>query len=527
MIQERSGPSADQANAAIPAIPATPEPRRFVDPVRASTGIAGLDQILGGGLPRHRMYLIEGDPGAGKTTLAMQFLLEGVRRGEAGVYATLSETEEELRDVAGSHGWALDGITICDLQTAEESLKADSQYTLFHPSEIELSETTRTVLAAVEEVKPARVVFDSLSEIRMLARDSLRYRRQVLALKHYFTGRCCTVLLLDYRTPQGGEFQLQSLTHGVLTLEHLAPEYGGQRRRLRVQKVRGVSFHDGYHDFSIDTGGLVVYPRLVAAGQRRSFAREPVSSGVDELDSLLGGGIDRGTSTMLLGPSGVGKSTLAMQYLQASARRGEHAAAFLFDETPETWLARADGLGMELRREVESATIELRQIDPAQLSPGEFAQVVCKTIDDGTRMIVIDSLNGYLNGMPEERFLSLHVHELLAYANQQGAVTVMVMAQNGIVGTGLEAPVELSYLADNVVLLRYFEAAGQVRHAISVVKKRTGQHEKTVRELRVQAPGIHVGRQLTEFTGVLTGQLVYTAEEPLNGRRPEDGGGHG
>jgi len=491
---------------------------------RASTGIPGLDYALDGGLPVNRVYLVQGDPGAGKTTLAMQFLLDGVRRGEQGVYATLSETEEELRDVAGSHGWGLDGITICDLQTAEESLKADSQYTLFHPSEIELSETTRTVLAAVERVHPARVVFDSLSEIRMLARDSLRYRRQILALKHYFTGRCCTVFLLDYRTPQGGEFQLQSLTHGVLTLEHLAPEYGGQRRRLRVQKVRGVSFRDGYHDFSIETGGLVVYPRLVAAGQRRSFAREPVESGIAELDALLGGGLERGTSTMLLGPSGVGKSTLAMQYVQAAAVRGERAAVYVFDETPESWLARAGGLGMELGRQVEAGAVELRQIDPAQLSPGEFAHLVCTAIDGGTRVVVVDSLNGYLNAMPEERFLSLHVHELLAYANQQGAVTVLVMAQNGIVGTGLEAPVELSYLADTVVLLRYFEAAGRVRHAISVVKKRTGAHEKTVRELRLQPPGVQVGRQLTEFTGVLTGNLVYTGGELLpNGDHPERG----
>ncbi len=527
-----AGPSGDGKPGARPHAPADGAQaesgeRTLHNPVRVSSGIAGLDEILGGGLPRHRMYLIEGDPGAGKTTLAMQFLLAGVRQGEPGVYATLSETEEELRDVAGSHGWELDGITICDLQTAEESLKADSQYTLFHPSEIELSETTRTVLAAVEEVQPARVVFDSLSEIRMLARDSLRYRRQILALKHFFTGRCCTVLLLDYRTPQGGEFQLQSLTHGVLTLEHLAPEYGGQRRRLRVQKVRGVSFRDGYHDFSIETGGLVVYPRLVAAGQRRSFAREAVESGVPEIDQLLGGGLERGTSTMLLGPSGVGKSTLAMQYVQAAAARGERSAVYVFDETPDTWLARAHGLEMKLAGQVEAGLVDLRQVDPAQLSPGEFAHLVCGGIDAGTRVVVVDSLNGYLNAMPEERFLSLHVHELLAYANQQGAITLMVMAQNGIVGTGLEAPVELSYLADTVVLLRYFEAAGRVRHAISVVKKRTGSHEKTVRELSIQQNGIQVGRRLAEFTGVLTGHLVYTGNELLaNGEAAENGDAH-
>ncbi|HEY8019452.1 MAG TPA: ATPase domain-containing protein [Thermoanaerobaculia bacterium] len=483
-------------------------------PERVPTGVPGLDEILGGGLPRHRMYLVEGDPGAGKTTLAMQFLLEGARRGEPGVYATLSETEDELRAIAESHGWGLDGITICDLQTAEESLKADSQYTLFHPSEIELSETTRTVLAAVEEVEPTRVVFDSLSEIRMLARDSLRYRRQILALKHYFTGRRCTVVLLDHRSA-GGDFQLQSLTHGVITLEHLAPEYGGQRRRVRVQKVRGIQFRDGYHDFSIERGGLAVFPRLVAAGRRRSFERESVGSDSPELDALLGGGLTRGTSTMLLGPAGVGKSTLAMQYLQAAGRRGERAQVFVFDEAPETWLARADGLGMELRREVEGGRVELRQVDPAQLSPGEFARLMCDAIDGGAGMVVIDSLNGYMNGMPEERFLSLHLHELLSYANQQGAVTLMIMAQSGIVGTGLDSPVELSYLADTVVLLRYFEVAGEVRQAISVVKKRTGRHEKTVRELRIEPPGLRVGRRLSEFTGVLTGQPVYTGGDPL------------
>jgi circadian clock protein KaiC len=483
---------------------------------RASTGILGLDEVLGGGLPHNRMYMIEGDPGAGKTTLAMQFLLEGVRRGETGVYATLSETEEELRDVAHSHGWNLDGITICDLQTAEESLKADSQYTLFHPSEIELSETTRTVLEAVEAIKPRRVIFDSLSEIRMLARDSLRYRRQVLALKHYFTGRQGTVLLLDYRTLPGTEFQLQSLTHGVITLEHLAPEYGGQRRRLKVQKVRGIRFHDGYHDFNIEHGGLVVYPRLVAAGRGKEYSREPISSGVPALDALVGGGLERGTSTMLLGPSGVGKSTLSMQYALAAADRGERVAIYNFDETLENWLLRAETLEMRFTEHLASGRLILRQVDPAQMSPGEFARQVCDAVAEGVRMVVLDSLNGYKNAMPEERFLTLHLHEMLAYLAQQGAITLMLMAQSGIVGQGLESPVDLSYLADNVVLLRYFEAFGEVRHAISVVKKRTGAHEKSVRELRIGPPGFRVGRQLREFQGVLTGQPVYTGEnDPL------------
>jgi circadian clock protein KaiC len=468
------------------------------------------------------MYMIEGDPGAGKTTLAMQFLLEGVRNGENGVYATLSETEEELRDVAHSHGWNLDGITICDLQTAEESLKADSQYTLFHPSEIELSETTRTVLAAVEAIKPRRVVFDSLSEIRMLARDSLRYRRQVLALKHYFTGRQCTVLLLDYRAVPGTEFQLQSLTHGVLTLEHLAPEYGGQRRRLKVQKVRGIRFHDGYHDFNIEQGGLVVYPRLVAAGRGTGFDREAISSGVPDLDRLVGGGLERGTSTMLLGPSGVGKSTLSMQYTLAAAERGEKVVLYLFDETPENWLFRADGLEMGFRPHLASGRVVLRQVDPAQMSPGELSQEICQGVDRGVRMVVLDSINGFRNAMPEERFLTLHLHEMLSYLAQQGAVTLMIMAQSGLVGQGLESPVDLSYLADNVVLLRYFEAFGEVRHAISVVKKRTGRHEKSVREISIGPPGFRVGRQLRDFSGVLTGEPVYTGD---TGPLFENGGG--
>ncbi|HYG61141.1 MAG TPA: ATPase domain-containing protein [Thermoanaerobaculia bacterium] len=484
---------------------------------RAATGIAGMDEILGGGFPRNRMYLVEGDPGAGKTTLALQFLLEGARRGEAGVYVTLSETEEELRDVARSHGWTLDGITICDLQTSEESLQADSQYTLFHPSEIELSETTRSVLEVVEKVNPTRVVFDSLSEMRLLARDSLRYRRQVLSLKQYFTQRNCTVLLLDYDASTSGDFQLQSLTHGVIALEQLAPEYGGQRRRLRIKKVRGVRFHDGFHDFRIETGGLVIYPRLVAAGHQRSFQRETLASGLPELDQLLGGGVDRGTSLMLLGPSGVGKTVITSQYVTAAAARGEPSAIFLFDESPDTWRIRAEGLGLDVGQHLESGTISLRQIDPAEMAPGEFAQAVRQAVDTGCRIVVIDSLNGYRHAMPEERFLTLHLHELLSHLNQQGVVTFMVLAQHGLVGSDLESAIELTYLSDNIIVVRYFEAFGSVRQAISVVKKRTGNHERSVRELRL-GPGIQVGNQLREFQGILSGQnLIFNDREQLLG----------
>jgi circadian clock protein KaiC len=483
---------------------------------RASTGIEGLDYVLGGGFPRDRMYLIEGDPGAGKTTMAMQFLLAGARNGEAGVYATLSETEHELRDVARSHQWSLDGITICDLQTAEESLKADSQYTLFHPSEVELSETTRTVLEAVERVRPKRVVFDSLSEMRLLARDSLRYRRQILALKHYFTGRQCTVILLDYGGGNTGDFQLQSLTHGVIGLDQLAPGYGGQRRRLRVQKLRGIKFREGYHDYLIATGGLQVFPRLVAAHQGSGNELLEVSSGVAELDTMLGGGLESGTSTMIMGPSGVGKSTLTSQYIAAAARRGERSIVYSFDESPATWTARAERLGMGMVAHQEAGLVTLRQVDPAELTPGELAEDVRRRVEDGVRLVVIDSLNGYRNAMPEENFLTLHLHELLSYLSQRGVLSLLVMAQYGLVGQDVAAPVDLSYLADTVILLRYFEAFGQVRQAISMVKKRSGEHSHSVRELRIGSTGLRVGRELREFHGVLAGQLGYTGEaQPL------------
>lgn len=484
---------------------------------RAETGIEGLDYILGGGFPRNRMYLLEGDPGSGKTTMAMQFLLAGARRGEPGVYATLSETEEELRDIARSHGWTLDGITICDLQMSDESLKADSQYTLFHPAEVELSETTRTVLEAVERVHPTRVVFDSLSEMRLLARDSLRYRRQILALKHYFTGRDCTVLLLDYGTSPG-EFQLQSLTHGVMSFGRETPGYGGERRRLRVQKVRGIAYREGFHDYVIRTGGMQVFPRLVAAQHHTDFEQATVSSGVPELDALLGGGIDRGTSVMLLGPSGVGKSTLSAQYVSAAAARGEKACVYSFEESPASWVSRAERLGMEMKRHLEEGWVAIRQIDPAEMTPGEFAEDVRRNVDNGVTTLVIDSLNGYRNAMPDEQDLTLHLHELLSYLNQQGVTTLLVMSQHGLLGEGVTAPIDLSYLADTVILLRFFEAFGQVRQAISAVKKRSGTHEHSVRELRISDRGLRVGRELREFHGILSGQLSYTGEvQPLLG----------
>jgi circadian clock protein KaiC len=479
--------------------------------VRASTGINGLDYILGGGFPVNRMYLVEGDPGAGKTTMALQFLLAGIRKGEAGVYVTLSETEEELRDVARSHGWSLDGLTICELQTAEESLKADSQYTLFHPSEVELSETTRSVLETVERVRPSRIVFDSLSEMRLLARDSLRYRRQILALKHYFGNQKCTVLLLDYGGQAAGDFQLESLTHGVLAFEALAPGYGKLRRRLRIQKIRGIPYRDGYHDYSIQTGGLRVFPRLVSLERTPAPAASVrISSGHPELDSLMGGGLDLGTSVMFLGPAGVGKSTLSAVYVAAAAAQGEQVMAYCFDENPALWLARAERLGIDLKRPVEEGRIGVRQVDPAELSPGEFAEAVRDAVERGARVVVIDSLNGYQHAMPDERLLLLHLHELLSYLAQQGVLTLLIMAQTGFLGETVRSPLELSYLPDTVVLMRFFEAFGEVRQAISTVKRRTGDHEHSIRELRIGSNGVQVGREIKEFRGTLTGLLDYT-----------------
>jgi circadian clock protein KaiC len=473
----------------------------------------GLDTVLEGGFPADRLYLVEGDPGTGKTTLALQFLLEGVRLGEPVLYVTLSETKEELTAVARAHGWSLEGVNLHELVPPEESLKAEAQYTIFHPSEVELGETTRAVIEEVERIQPRRVVFDSLSEMRLLARDPLRYRRQILALKQFFAGRRTTVLLLDDRTTIDSDLQVQSIAHGVLMLEQLALDYGAERRRLRISKLRGSRFRGGFHDFSIRTGGVEVFPRLVAAGRRAEFKAGVVTSGVAELDAVLGGGLDRGTSTLVLGPAGCGKSSLATHFAAASARRGERAAAFIFDESVNIYLNRAAGLGTDLHKEVEAGHLTVQQVDPAELSPGEFAHTVSGAVErDGARLVVIDSLNGYMQAMPDERFLTAQMHELITYLNQQGVVTLLVMAQHGFLGS-MASPVDVSYIADTVVLLRYFEAAGAIRRAISVVKKRTGRHEDTIREMRLSASrGVEVGEPLTGFSGVLTGVPVFTGQ---------------
>jgi circadian clock protein KaiC len=479
----------------------------------AATGIEGLDDVLAGGLRPHRLYLIEGVPGSGKTTLALQFLLEGVRQRESVLYVTLSETQEELQEVAESHGWKLDGITVRELVPSESILNPEEQYTMFHPADVELSETTKTILADVERIKPTRVVFDSLSELRLLAGNPLRYRRQILALKQFFAGRKCTVMLLDDMTSPDRDLQVQSIAHGVLLLEQLNPEYGAERRRLRVVKFRGVRFRGGHHDYTIVRGGLLVFPRIVAAEHRKEMRISRLSSGLEPLDRLLGGGIEQGTSTILAGPPGTGKSTLAAQFTAAAAARGEHSAMFIFDESRNTLISRAAGLGIDLQRHINAGKISVQQIDPAELSPGEFAHAVRQAVDrHQASIVVIDSLNGYLAAMPSEKFLVIQLHELLTYLGQCGVATLMVGAHQGLIGTQMHAPVDASYLADAVVLLRYFEDRGDIRQAISVIKKRGGEHERTIREFSLKNGRIQIGESLHAFRGVLTGIPTFEGQ---------------
>jgi circadian clock protein KaiC len=472
---------------------------------RIATGITGLDDILSGGLPAEHLYLIEGDPGTGKTTLALQFLMEGVDAGESCLYITLSESKAELLLAARSHGWNIDNLEIFELLPDESSLRPEGQYTVFHPSEVELADTTKAVLEQVEKFKPKRVVIDSLSELRMLAQDPLRYRRQILAFKQFFAGSGCTVLLLDDRTSTDRDLQLQSIAHGVLSMQNLAREYGIKRRRMEVIKLRGSSFREGFHDYSIRRGGLEIYPRLIAAEHHPGFKQEKLLSGVAEIDALWGGGVDRGTSTLIMGPAGCGKSTIAAGYAIAAAKRGEHAIVYLFDEGVDTMLARLAGLGMGADEQIKAGRLVLEQIDPAELSPGEFVARIRQRARDGkSRIIVIDSLNGFLNAMPGEQFLAIQLHELLTYLNQLGMATFMVLAQHGLIGRDMQSVVDVSYLADSVLLLRYFEADGEVKQAISVLKKRSGGHERSIRELKLHE-GIKVGRPLLEFRGVLSG----------------------
>jgi circadian clock protein KaiC len=474
-------------------------------PADAATGVTGLDDILGGGLARDCLFLLEGSPGTGKTTAALSFLRSGAEAGERCLYITLSETESELRMASASHRWSLDGIEIFELVPPESLLDEQQQQSLLYSSDLELGETTRMVFEAVERLKPHRVVIDSLSEIRLLAQSSLRYRRQVLALKHYFSRHKATVLMLDDLTTDSLDKTVHSVAHGVIRLEELAPEYGAERRRVRVVKYRGRKFRGGYHDFTIKTGGLEVYPRLVSAEHKTSYDRPKLVSGIEGLDALLGGGVERGSSCLILGPAGTGKSLLALYFVASAIARGERAAMFVFDEELGLLFDRTKKLGIDLAGIQERGQLIIQQVDAAELSPGEFTATVrdCVEAKDVTT-VVIDSLNGYQAAMPEEHFLLLHIHELLQFLNRQGATTFLTVAQHGLVGD-MKAPVDVTYLADTVLLQRYFEAVGEVRRAISVIKKRAGVHENTIREYNIGESGLTVGPPLTGFHGVLRG----------------------
>ncbi len=502
----------------------TTEPSSLpMNATRISTGIAGLDEILLGGFVAHRLYLVTGEPGTGKTTMGLQFLLEGAARGERVLYVTLSESRAELAEVARSHGWSLERAEIFELAPTQQA-DPDEQYTLFHPAEVELAETTRAILDMVERTQPARVVFDSLSEMRLLARDSLRFRRQILALKQYFANRQVTVLMLDDSVTASGDVHPQTIAHGVITLEQRPLEYGADRRRLRVNKLRGVPFREGHHDYQIRHGGLRVYPRLVPARDVPLRDATPVvarhlKSGVPALDALLGGGAELGSSMLLMGPAGVGKSAFAVHYCCAAALAGQRACLLLFDESPVTMFTRSRSLGIEVEREVHEGRILVDPMDPAEISPGQLSAIVKERVEhDGVSVVVVDSLNGYLNAMPQERHVLVHFHELLGYLGGRDVLTMMIVAQHGMLGH-MESPVDLSYLADTVVLMRYFESAGAVHQAVSVVKKRRGRHERTIREFRLGPGGVSVGEPLRQFHGVLTGVPSYTGAPLTDGER--------
>lgn len=470
-----------------------------------SSGIVGLNEILRGGFTRDRLYLIEGSPGSGKTTLALQFLVDGARQGEVVLYIALSETAVELRAVAAAHNWSLDGIHIHEVLPSESILDPQEQYSIFHPSDVETGAVTKSILAVIDEIRPTRVVLDSLSELQLLAADQLIYRRQVLAFKQFFASRSCTTLFLDDRSSSNSDLQVRSIAHGVISLQRMATDYGGIRRRLEIVKYRGIAFLEGMHDYKIVHGGIIVYPRLVAADTRQTIDARQFGTKLAELDDMLGGGIEEGSSTLIAGPPGTGKSTLAVQFVDSCLAQGQRAAIFVFEESAEKLLRRSENLGMQLRIHLATGQLSLRQVDPAQLTPGEFVHIVCRAADKGAKVVVIDSLNGFLQAMPNEKMLATHMHELLTYLGQRGVVTILVGVQQGMFGGNMTTAVDASYLADNVILLRYFEASGEVQQAISVFKKRGSHHERTIRRISITSEGIHIGPVLRQFHGILTG----------------------
>ena len=477
-----------------------------------SSGVSGLDYVLRGGYARFRSHLVEGRPGSGKTTVGLQFLIQGARNGEKCLYITLSESKRELLSVARRHGWDLEGIEILELVPPELSLDASQLQTLVHSSDLELGETIKSALAEIDRLRPDRVVFDSLSEIRLLSQGSLRYRRQVLALKSFFLLNNVTVLLLDDLTAEQDDLNLHSISHGVIRMEQLSPGYGGERRRLRVIKMRGVQIRGGYHDFVIRSGGVSVFPRLVASEHEAAKLGTPATSD-SSLDTLVGGGLERGTSTLLMGPSGVGKSTIACTYCHAALARGENVLVLLFDETNHIFLARAFGLGMDLKAYVDDGRLLLEQVDPAELSPGELSSRIRSAVErSNARIVVVDSLTGYLNAMSEEQHLVLQMHEILTYLNQKAVVTILLLANHGLIGH-MSAPIDMTYLCDSVMLLRFFESGGRLRRAISVVKKRVGPHEDTIREFGISGRGVTVGEPLSDFRGILTGVPIFEGKQ--------------
>lgn len=496
-------------------------------PTRAAVGVAGLDAILGGGLPRGWIYLVQGLPGTGKTTLGLQFLLEGLRQGERVLYITLSHTERELREIAQSHGWSLDGMTVHEFSAGAVVASLASEQTVFHSADIELKETTDAILEVIGRTKPERLVFDPIDQIRLLTDSPLRYRTQLLMLTHALSTIECTTLFLTGDPVGEGDSQLGMLAHGTVGLEQAAPDYGDVRRRLKVDKGRGMRYHGGYHSFRILTGGLSVYPRLGTLAEGERAGRKVVKSGVAELDHLLGGGLEEGTACLLVGPTGTGKSSLATLYVRAAALRGERAAVFLFDERPETFYRRSEGMGLGLLPQVEAGLVSLQQVNTGELSPGEFAHTVRQTVaHDGVKIVVLDSLTGYLNAMPQETLLIPQLHELLIYLSRQGVLTFLIMAERGMLGSGDLEPIDVSYLADAVVLLRHFEAEGRLLRAVSVIKKRYGTHESTIRELRITTSGLQVGDPITAFSGVLTGAPTYEGRADAlltNGESDGDG----